>query len=285
MKRNAIILAAGTASRFVPLSEEVPKGLIEVKGEILLERQIEQLNEAGITDIVLVVGYMAEKFHYLKGKYGVDIVMNEDYKRYNNISSMIRVVTRLDNTYILTSDNYYPKNPFINDDCSSSYYSAIYADGPTDEYCIETDDKDVINRITIGGCDSWFMYGPVFFSRDFSRIFSGIIKKEYDKEEVRGGYWEDLYIKYMSHLPMKMRKCSASDIMEFDSIDELRVFDPSYIEDTRSKIIRNIAKELECKEGELCAFNNLRPESGISFQFECKGNRYEYTDGLIRSLT
>ena len=40
---NAIIMAAGTSSRFAPLSYEMPKALIEVKGEILIERQIRQL--------------------------------------------------------------------------------------------------------------------------------------------------------------------------------------------------------------------------------------------------
>ena len=40
---NAIIMAAGTSSRFAPLSYERPKALIEVKGEVLLERQIKQL--------------------------------------------------------------------------------------------------------------------------------------------------------------------------------------------------------------------------------------------------
>ena len=59
---NAIILAAGMASRFVPLSEERPKGLLEVRGEILIERQIRQLKEAGISDITIVVGFKAEQF-------------------------------------------------------------------------------------------------------------------------------------------------------------------------------------------------------------------------------
>ena len=45
---NAIIMAAGTSSRFAPLSFERPKALIEVRGEILIERQIRQLREAGI---------------------------------------------------------------------------------------------------------------------------------------------------------------------------------------------------------------------------------------------
>ncbi len=43
---NAVIMAAGTASRFAPLSYERPKALIEVRGEILIERQIRQLQEA-----------------------------------------------------------------------------------------------------------------------------------------------------------------------------------------------------------------------------------------------
>ncbi|WP_288155380.1 NTP transferase domain-containing protein [uncultured Sharpea sp.] len=56
---NAIIMAAGTSSRFAPLSYEKPKGLVEVKGEVLVERQIRQLREAGIEDIVLITGYKA----------------------------------------------------------------------------------------------------------------------------------------------------------------------------------------------------------------------------------
>ena len=45
-------MAAGTSSRFAPLSYEKPKGLLKVKGEILIERQIRQLQEAGITRIM-----------------------------------------------------------------------------------------------------------------------------------------------------------------------------------------------------------------------------------------
>lgn len=63
---NAVIMAAGTSSRFAPLSYERPKALIEVKGEILIERQIRQLHEAGILEIYVVVGYKAEQFNYLK---------------------------------------------------------------------------------------------------------------------------------------------------------------------------------------------------------------------------
>ena len=61
---NAVIMAAGVSSRFAPLSYETPKALINVNGEVLLERQIRQLKDAGIEEIILVVGYMKEQFYY-----------------------------------------------------------------------------------------------------------------------------------------------------------------------------------------------------------------------------
>ena len=63
---NAVILAAGLSSRFAPISYEKPKGLLVVRGEVLIERQIEQLISAGITDITVVVGYKKEYFFYLE---------------------------------------------------------------------------------------------------------------------------------------------------------------------------------------------------------------------------
>ena len=88
---NAIILAAGTASRFAPLSQERPKALIEVRGEVLMERQIRQLREAGIQEIVIVVGYRKEDFSYLTEKYGVKLVENPEYLTRNNHSSIYAV--------------------------------------------------------------------------------------------------------------------------------------------------------------------------------------------------
>ena len=163
IKRNAIIMAAGTASRFVPLSAECPKGLLEVNGEILIERQIRQLQEAGIDDITIVVGYKAEMFQYLKTEFGVDIVYNEDYYRYNNTSSIIRVIHKLSNTYICSSDNYFPMNVF-QEEPIQSYYSALYAEGLTSEYCLTVDGKDNIVKVEVGGCEG-YVPQPVSFCR------------------------------------------------------------------------------------------------------------------------
>ena len=276
-QRNAIIMAAGTSSRFVPLSVERPKGLVEVKGEILIERQIRQLKEAGITDITLVVGYKAEMFAYLRDKYAVDIVYNEDFARYNNTSSLIRVIEKLDNTFICSSDNYFPENVFTRESVDS-YYSALYAEGKTNEYCLITNTEDQITYVKVGGHDSWYMVGHVFFNHEFSEKFRKLMIKEYCNETTKQGYWEDLYIRYIDQLPkMKINRYQEGDIQEFDSLDELRMFDESYKNDTRSSIVKQICKQLEVEEACVHAFRNIKHKGNyLQFQFKVYDDVYEY---------
>ena len=109
---NAVILAAGLSSRFAPISYEKPKGLLKVRGEILIERQIRQLQDAGISNITVVVGYKKEYFFYLESKFGVSIVVNNEYASKNNHASLMCVKERLGNTYICSSDDYLLNNPF-----------------------------------------------------------------------------------------------------------------------------------------------------------------------------
>lgn len=270
-------MAAGTSSRFVPLSVERPKGLVEVKGEILIERQIRQLKEAGITDITLVVGYKAEMFAYLRDKYAVDIVYNEDFARYNNTSSLIRVIEKLDNTFICSSDNYFPENVFTRESVDS-YYSALYAEGKTNEYCLITNTEDQITDVKVGGHDSWYMVGHVFFNHEFSEKFRKLMIKEYCNETTKQGYWEDLYIRYIDQLPkMKINRYLEGDIQEFDSLDELRMFDESYKKDTRSSIVKQICKQLEVEEACVHAFRNIKHKGNyLQFQFKVYDDVYEY---------
>ena len=280
---NAIIMAAGTASRFVPLSAERPKGLLEVKGEILIERQIRQLQEAGIQDITLVLGYKADMFAYLKDKFGVRTVLNEDYARYNNTSSIVRVLDLLDETFICCSDHYFRDSVFL-DIPQSSYYAARYAQGDTDEYCLDMDENDFITNVHVGGKDAWYMAGQVFFSPSFSSTFRKIMREEYEKEENRLVYWEDIYIRHIPELPMMARKYDDSVVLEFDSIDELRQFDESYLDDTRSSIVKEVARKLQCRERELSHFSRVKHESDyVLFTFLFKGETFLY-DGREQSI-
>ena len=287
MHRNAIILAAGTSSRFVPLSMETPKGLLEVKGEVRIERQIRQLKEAGVNDICVVVGYKAGMFSYLKEKFGVELVYNDDFAIYNNSSSLIRVLDRLGDTFICSSDNYFPSNVFIGSP-SQSYYSALYASGDTSEYCMRTDDRDNIIDVSVGGSDSWYMVGHVYFSRDFSERFRNLLMREYERDEVRQGYWEDVYISNIDRLPpVRINRYGDEEIREFDTLDELRGFDPSYVDDTRSRIIRDIAERCECREGEMTGFRKLAASGDrirFSFKKDIEIYVYDTQDGSLTRI-
>ncbi len=163
---NAIIMAAGTASRFAPISYEKPKALITVKGEVLIERQIRQLKEAGIHEIIVVTGYKAEQFEYLRKKLGVTLVHNPEYLTKNNHSSIYAVKDYLKNSYICSSDNYFLQNPFENE-VENSFYSCVFAKGKTQEWCI-SEKNGWIENVVVGGEDSWVMLGHVFWSKSNS---------------------------------------------------------------------------------------------------------------------
>ncbi|HCS88062.1 MAG TPA: choline kinase [Bacteroidales bacterium] len=274
---NAIIMAAGTSSRFVPLSYEKPKGLLVVKNEVLIERQIKQLLEAGITDITIVVGYKASMFQYLVEKYGVSLVLNDDYAKYNNTSSLIRVLDKLGDTYICSSDNYFTRNVFLGK-ATHSYYSALYSEQETNEYCIQTDKSNNICSVTIGGKQTWYMIGHVFFNRDFSSAFASLLSKEYLNKNTRYEYWEDVYIRHISELPpMQIHKFSKGEIKEFDSLEELRDFDPTYTNSAHCSILDNICNVLHCKESDIIDIYPLKNGmTNRSFVFTCFNKQYVY---------
>ncbi len=108
----AIILAAGFGMRMVPINTEIPKGLMEVKGEVLIERMIRHLHEVGITDIQVVVGFMKERYEYLIDEFQVKLVVNSEYQVKNNLHSLSKVKSSLDKTYIIPCDIWSEENPF-----------------------------------------------------------------------------------------------------------------------------------------------------------------------------
>ncbi|PTL32320.1 choline-phosphate cytidylyltransferase [Prevotella sp. oral taxon 376] len=264
---NAIILAAGMSSRFVPLSFEKPKALLKVRGEVLIERQIRQLREAGINDIVVVVGYKRELFGYLTKQFGVRLIYNADYARYNNISSVVCAIDYLADTYVCSSDNYFMENVFLHHPTTSEY-AAMFAHGKTGEYCLEVDGEDNIVSVSVGGEDAWYMVGHVFFHSMFSRKFKPIIIEAFLQEENRQKYWEDIYISHITDLPkMKIKRFDDGVINEFDSLEELRHFDKSYCR-SGSDILRYITDALRCEESQICNMAIAKNKLTHAFYFD-----------------
>jgi CTP:phosphocholine cytidylyltransferase-like protein len=274
---NAVIMAAGTSSRFAPLSYERPKALTEVKGELLIERQIRQLREAGIDEIYIVTGYKAEQFNYLKEKFGVELIHNPDYLTRNNNSSIWQARHVIRNTYICSADNYFSENPFEKE-VEGAYYAAVYSNGPTNEWCM-TEKDGLIDSVTVGGHDAWYMLGHVFWDEKFSEKFLNILAEIYDEPETADKLWENIFIDHIEELPMRIRKYPEDEIFEFDTLDEMRQFDRSYIDDTRSVIIKKICQKLSVREADIVAIRSFKDkdESAAGFTFTTGGKNYKYS--------
>jgi MurNAc alpha-1-phosphate uridylyltransferase len=76
-----MILAAGRGERLRPLTDDIPKALVEVRGEILLERHLRLLGESGIIDVVINLGWHGEKIVARIGSgaaYGVNVIYSDE---------------------------------------------------------------------------------------------------------------------------------------------------------------------------------------------------------------
>ncbi len=103
--RRAIVLAAGRGSRLHSLTGDAPKCLTVIGGEPLLERALKALANQGITEAVVVIGYMGNVVRDHIGAHfgGVDIVYVEapDYATTNNIRSLWDARAYLDEDVVL----------------------------------------------------------------------------------------------------------------------------------------------------------------------------------------
>lgn len=273
---NAVIMAAGLSSRFVPLSYERPKGMLRVRGEILIERQIRQLLERGINDITVVVGYKKEYFFYLAAKFGVKLVVNDQYAEKNNSWTLWLVREQLGNTYVCSSDDYFTENPFERY-VYQSYYASEYVAGPTDEWCIKTGPGDRITGVTIGGHDSWVMLGHVYFDRSFAEHFVPLLDEAVKRPETEDKLWESVYLDNIKSLDMEIRRYPDGIINEFDSLAELESFDAEFIDNVDSEIFDNIVRVLGCSREEIRDFYPLKQGlTNLSCHFSTNDGEWVY---------
>ena len=250
---NAIIMAAGYSARCMPLSNVMPKGLFKIKGEILIEKEIEQLLEAGITEIIVVTGFMSDKFEYLKDKYGVILVNNKDYDKYNNMASLYEAREYMKNSYILCSDNYYEENVF-HKYVFDSYYSCIYSQGYCDEFCVTSvDDEGYITGIHRGGSKAWYTIGDAFFNAEFSSKFCKFMIDEWDNLQTRNMLMDDFHIKHIRDLKLQKVERPGKTILEFDTLEEIKEYDEDFSRfinenlDSSNTVIRTFSKYADVK--------------------------------------
>lgn len=278
MYKNAIILAAGKSSRFAPFTYEKPKGLFRVKEEILIERQIEQLQAASISEIYVVVGYMKEKFFYLEQKYGVRLIVNNEFGKKGNLYSLYVAREHFGNTFICCADHYFVPNPFITENPDNrSYRACAYQSGKFREFAVECSDADVITGMTVGGSDSLAMVGHAYMNEKFSGTFRRLMETEINDFGVATMFWEEFYAKHSRQLTFYKQEFDADEILEFDSIEDLRSFDSEFLINVDSEIISNICNTLHCEPNDITNIAVINAGlTNVSFAFDCLGTKYVY---------
>ena len=216
---NAIILAAGMGTRLRPLTDEIPKCLVKVNGEPIVERQIQFLLESGITDITLVSGYHAEKLEPLRKNYGVDIVFNEHYDCCNNIYSMYKVLDRFGGSWVLEGDVFVNRNCFTSNIAGSTYF-AKWHEHYENEWGLVADDADILSEIRIGSGKGCVMSGISYWSERDAKQIGSEIRRMMREDKYEEFFWDNAVLNL--HRQMEIRVKRFDDIYEIDTEKELR---------------------------------------------------------------
>ena len=280
--QRAIILAAGFGMRMVPINTEIPKGLMEVKGEVLIERMIRHLHEVGITDIQVVVGFMKERYEYLIDEFQVKLVVNSEYQVKNNLHSLSKIKSSLEKTYIIPCDIWSEENPFSDFEPYSWYMV-------TNEQSIESTVR--VNRkrelVMIDETEEGNqMIGLCYVMGEEAKLVQEKLQEFAKKPSYDHEFWEcTLQDKNKWIIPSKV--VDSEQIIEINTYEQLREIDgnSANLQTDAISIIQ------DCFNVEVDEIKNItvlkKGMTNRSFLFECQNQKYimripgEGTDHLI----
>lgn len=265
--KKAIILAAGLGMRMVPINTEVPKALLTVKGETLIERLIHQLHEVNVYDITVVVGFMKEEFEFLIDEYNVKLVCNMDYAKKNNLHSLSKVGSDLINTYIIPCDIWCEINPFNACELYSWY---MVKNQETDNTSVRLNKKYELVKTKLNEVGDT-MIGISYISLDDAGFVAKRIYSMSSQREYEHCFWEDvLYVKDK----MIVSPYVFNDAYEINTYEQLRDLDEDN-EILNSDLMNIIKDTIGC---EISKIMNIQPlKKGMtnrSFSFEVDSKRY-----------
>ena len=243
--KNAIILAAGYGVRMVPINREIPKGLIEVGGEPLIERLIRQLHEAGIHKIDIVVGFMKEQYEYLIDQYGVNLIVNREYGDKNNLHSLKLAADRISNTYIIPCDVWCSFNPFSDRELYSWYMVTDLVD---DESDVRVNRKLELVAVDAEKSGNGMIGIAYILERDAERLRTRI-RELTGRKSFNNAFWEAALMD-REKMTVSARVVPAREVYEINTYEQLRELDEES-KQLNSGILQEIAGALDCELKEI----------------------------------
>ncbi|GAB7010780.1 UTP--glucose-1-phosphate uridylyltransferase AglF [Halorubrum trueperi] len=110
---KAVVLAAGEGTRLRPLTEDKPKGMVEINGKPILTHCFEQLAELGADELVVVVGYLKQNVieHYGDEFEGIPITYAHQREQNGLAHALLTVEEHIDDDFMLMlGDNIFEAN-------------------------------------------------------------------------------------------------------------------------------------------------------------------------------
>ena len=226
--KRAVFIAAGFGSRLVPITFNTPKPLVRVRGSRIIDSLINACLEAGINEIYIVRGYLAEQFDQLLYKYPmIRFLENPVYNEANNISSALVARYLLSNAYVFEADLLLSNPKIIKKYHYTSDFLAIRKDR-TDDWCF-TVKNGIITEEKVGGLDCWQMVGISYWNDVDGHKLSQDISDVYQMPGGKERYWEQVPLVYRKeHYSVEVRECRDEDIVEIDTFRELKAIDKTY---------------------------------------------------------
>lgn len=226
--KRAIFIAAGFGSRLVPITFNTPKPLVRVHGVRIIDHLIDACLEAGINEIYIVRGYLADQFDQLLYKYPmIKFLENPVYNEANNISSSMVARYMLSNAYVFEADLLLSNPKIITKYHYTSDFLAIKKER-TDDWCFEVKDG-IITKEKVGGVDCWQMVGISYWNENDGHRLSQDISDVYAAPGGKERYWEQVPLVYKKdHYKVEVRVCKDEDIVEIDTFRELKAIDKIY---------------------------------------------------------
>lgn len=221
---RAILMAAGMGTRLRPLTETVPKSLIEVNGMPLLERQILNLREIGVDEIIVLTGYLHEKFDDIVKKYNLIKVVNDKYDVYNNIYTMYLVRQYLNDAFVIDADNYITRNFLPKTKPNTSVYYSACKENITGEWILKYDEEGRIFGVDIGkeGDEpSYIMSGASYWTEKDGKLIASKVEETVENKNSMDIYWDNIAVDNFKDMDVYIEKIQSNDIFEIDTLQDL----------------------------------------------------------------
>ena len=226
--KRAVFIAAGFGSRMVPITLNTPKPLVRVQGKRIIDTLLDAVLEAGIEEIYVTRGYLAEQFDQLLYKYPmIKFFENPVYNEANNISSALLARNLLSNSYVFEADLLLSNPKIIKKYHYTSDFLAIKKDW-TDDWCFTVKDG-IIKEEKVGGEDCWQMVGISYWDEEDGKKLAKDIAEVYNTPGGKERYWEQVPLVYKKeNYAVEVMECHEEDIVEIDTFRELKQIDKSY---------------------------------------------------------